>query len=59
MCLSAPASFLVGVALLPAGYYCTRVAIRHSKSRPTGPWTSGMGMQVRQHSRSCRNVSAV
>jgi hypothetical protein len=31
MCLSAPASFLVGATLLPAGYYCTKVAIRHSK----------------------------
>ena len=31
MCLSAPASFLVGATLLPAGYYCTKVAFRHSK----------------------------
>jgi hypothetical protein len=31
MCLSAPASFLLGATLLPGGYYCTKIAYRHSK----------------------------
>jgi hypothetical protein len=32
MCVSAPASFLVGAALLPASYFCVKVASRKSMS---------------------------